>query len=96
MPEFCGLIAGATLVARNARFDIDFLRHELGRLGEGLNNKYQCTRQLSRKLLPRLPNHRLETVYRHLFGDIPEGITQHRALGDAGMAAQVWLELVKK
>jgi DNA polymerase-3 subunit epsilon len=38
-------------------------------------------------------NHKLETVYKHLFGKLPEDVRQHRALDDARMAARVWVEL---
>jgi DNA polymerase-3 subunit epsilon len=43
--------------------------------------------------LPHLPNHRLDTVYCHLFGSLPHGVARHRALDDARMAARIWVEL---
>lgn len=81
------------LVAHNARFDIDFLRHEFRRLGIAFNPQYICTLKMSRKFLPGLPGYRLETVARHLFGDAVNAITLHRALDDARLTARVWLNL---
>lgn len=93
LPEFHRFLGQSSLVAHNARFDLAFLRHELGRLGLGLANRYHCTLQLSRRALPALPNHRLETVARHLFGKLDEQERLHRALADARLTARVWLAL---
>lgn len=91
--EFVGI---SPLVAHNAPFDSAFVRHELSLLGVGLPNPWHCTVRLARKRLPHLANHRLDTVYRHLFGEIPDGAQRHRALDDARMAARVWVELEGK
>jgi DNA polymerase-3 subunit epsilon len=88
--EFC---ASAPLVAHNAAFDSSFVRHELGLLGMGLSNPWCCTVRLARRKLLHLRNHRLDTVYRHLFGELPCGTQRHRALDDARLAARVWVEL---
>lgn len=88
--EFAGV---SPLVAHNAPFDSTFVRHELGLLGLVLPNQWHCTVRLARRLLPQLPNHKLDTVYRYLFGSLPEGVNRHRALDDARMAARVWVEL---
>lgn len=95
-PRFREFIGNSLLVAHNAQFDIGFLQHEFGRLGLGLNNRYRCTLEMSRKRYPRLPNHKLETVYRHLFGRMTGEVQMHRALGDARMVARVWLDLMKR
>ena len=96
LPKFYDFLRDSIIVAHNARFDIEFLRHEFGRISLKLNNKSVCTLQMSRGLYPGLPNHRLETVYRHLFGEIAENVQRHRALDDARMAADIWLEMVKR
>lgn len=93
MPFFHKFIRNSSLIAHNARFDINFLRYEFARFGLNLPNRYFCTLEQSRKRYPRLPNHRLETVFRHLFGEPAEAIQRHRALGDARMTAMVWLEM---
>jgi DNA polymerase-3 subunit epsilon len=94
-PLFQEFIANSILVAHNAQFDIRFLQHEFGRLGLGLNNRYRCTLKMSRKHYPQLPNHKLETVYRHLFGKMTGEMQMHRALSDARMVAMIWLEMNK-
>ncbi|MCK9419791.1 MAG: 3'-5' exonuclease [Nitrospirae bacterium] len=96
MPEFRKFVTDSTLVAHNARFDMGFISHEFLRLGVGLTNPYNCTLELSRRLYPKLLNHRLETVYRHLFGRIPEQTMRHRALDDAQLVARVWVEMMKR
>jgi len=83
MLEFRKFIADSTLVAHNARFDMGFISDEFLRLGMGLTNPYHCTLELSRSLYPKLRNHKLETVYRHLCGRIPGEAKRHRALDDA-------------
>ena len=92
-PWFLEFAGESLLVAHNAPFDRAFVRHELKLLGMPSANPWRCTLQLSRRKLPRLFNHRLETVYRCLFGGLPEDVKRHRALDDARMAARVWMEL---
>ena len=82
-------IGKSTIVAHNAQFDMGFLKYEFSRVGLEMNNRYKCTLQLSRQRYPRLPNHRLETVYRYVTGRRPDG-QSHRALGDARMVAEIW------
>lgn len=95
-PRFARFISGAPLLAHNASFDLSFLRHEFSRLGQAFFNPHHCTLALSRRLLPHLPNHRLETVARHLLGGIPQDCRLHRALDDARLVALVWLEMEKR
>jgi DNA polymerase-3 subunit epsilon len=92
-PWFLEFAGNSPLVAHNAPFDRAFINHELHLLGMQYANPWHCTLQLSRRKLPRLFNHRLETVYRYLFGGLPEDVQRHRALDDARMAARVWMEL---
>ena len=91
--DFREFIGKSMLAAHNARFDRSFLRNEFSRLGWGLPNRMQCTLKLSRRRLPELPNHRLETVAKHLLGDLPLEMMHHRALNDAHLTARVWLAL---
>lgn len=94
-PWFLEFVGDSPLVAHNAPFDRAFVQHELRLLGMELHNSWHCTVRLARRKLPRLSNHRLETVYRHLFGELPRDLQRHRALDDARMAARVWVELLK-
>lgn len=91
--ELRQFIGDAELVAHNAPFDSSFVRHELALIGIELHNPWHCTVRLARKVLPELYNHKLDTVYRHLFGEIPSSMQRHRALDDARMTAQIWAEL---
>lgn len=93
--SFRKFIGTASLVAHNVQFDSRFLRAEFGRLGYGLPNRLECTLRLSRQSLAKLPNYKLETVYRHLGGVVTIEMQRHRALDDARMAAFVWLALEK-
>ncbi len=93
LPQFYEFIRQSTLVAHNAKFDMVFLRYEMRRFQLSLPHPTICTLKLSRKRYPFLPNHRLETVARHLFGKLPNGIKRHRALDDARLAAKVWLAM---
>ena len=92
-PEFARFIGTSTLLAHNAKFDLSFLKHEFSRIGLKFSNLHHCTLETSRRRLPHLPNHRLETVARHLLCGLPESIRLHRALDDARLAAQVWVAL---
>lgn len=92
--SFRDFVGDAELVAHNAPFDSAFIRHELGLLGIGLPNTWHCTVRLARRHLPHLPNHKLDTVYRHLFGEMPASVQRHRALDDARLAARIWVAMV--
>jgi DNA polymerase-3 subunit epsilon len=95
-PAFRDFIGGSVLVAHNARFDLSFLAHEFGRLGMGLANRHICTLRLARKRFPGLPDHRLETVARHILGSLEDEMRLHRALEDARLTARVWLAMEGK
>ncbi len=92
-PSFLRFIADSTLVAHNARFDIGFLKCELGRLGLGMTNRYVCTLQMSRRLNPHLPNHKLDTVCHYLLDESDLNVNRHRALDDARLTAEIWLRM---
>lgn len=93
-PQFAAFVGSAPLVAHNSSFDSAFIRHEFALLNLHLPNPWHCTVRLARKRLPHLPNHKLETVARHLLGDIPTDCRLHRALDDARITARVWLALM--
>lgn len=94
-PQFLEFVADSPLVAHNSAFDSGFIRKELSLLGLLLPNSWHCTVRLARTRLPHLPNHKLETVARHLLGEIPADCRLHRALDDARITARVWMELMK-
>jgi DNA polymerase III epsilon subunit len=92
-PQFTEFIQGSTLIAHNAVFDMTFLRYELSRLGLSFNNRTVCTLEMSKSGLPGLRNYRLASVYKSLFGKLPEDCLLHRALSDARMVGEIWREL---
>lgn len=87
--QFQEFIKGGILVAHNAGFDVGFLRYEFQRHRLVLNNRSICTLKLSRRRFPDLPDHKLHTVYQHLFKTEPVQ-QRHRALDDARMVAEIW------
>lgn len=91
--RFMEFVGDGPLVAHNAPFDRSFVCHEVSLLGETLPNSWHCTLRLARRQLPHLPNHKLDTVYRYLFGSLPVSVRRHRALDDARLAARIWAEL---
>lgn len=91
--HFRDFVENSTLLAHNAPFDLSFIRHEFGRLGWGLRNPMRCTLQMSRQRFADLPNHRLETVFRHLFPDAIADLRLHRALEDARLTARIWVAM---
>lgn len=93
LKRFHSFISKSTLIAHNADFDIRFLRHEFSKIGIGLSNRFLCTLELSKKLFPKLPDYKLETVFRHVAGCPNEKIKAHRALCDAGLVARIWMKL---
>lgn len=95
-PDIKNFMADSILVAHNAKFDIGFLRSEFNRLKLSFNNQIFCTLEISRRRYPRLPNYKLETIYRHLVGTLPADAQRHRALADARMVAAIWLAMEGK
>jgi len=96
LPGFMRFAARSTLVAHNAKFDIEFLKYELSRLGLGMYIKYVCTLQMSRKLYPNLPNYKLDTVCNYLLDETDLDVKRHRALDDARLTAKIWLRMTNR
>jgi DNA polymerase-3 subunit epsilon len=83
-------LAGATLVAHNARFDYSFLRSEFLKLGMHFSATALCTVKLSRRLFPEHARHNLDAVMeRH--GLVCSA--RHRALGDAQVLRDFWFKI---
>jgi DNA polymerase III epsilon subunit len=93
LPRVSEFIQDSVLVAHHAVFDISFLRREFERIKLGFPHHYVCTLEMSKRCFPHLANYKLETVYRHIFGNYPEGGQTHRALADARMTAAIWLAM---
>lgn len=93
-PALHEFIGKNPLVAHNARFDRTFLRREFKLLGMEMTNRMICTLEMSRRRFPEMPDHRLETVARHVLGDLPDMVKLHSALDDARITAKIFMALV--
>lgn len=94
MAEFHEFVGDHNLVAHNASFDRRFLDAEFAHLARSYTGSFSCSMLLSRRLVSDAPNHKLETLVRHLHLET-EGAF-HRALYDAEMAGRVWLALLDR
>jgi DNA polymerase III epsilon subunit family exonuclease len=94
-PRWLDFVDDSVLVAHNAPFDTSFLNHEISRVypGHRMVNPHLCTVKLSRRVLPDLNNHRLDTIADHF--SIPI-ISRHRAGSDALATAEIFLLLLSK
>jgi DNA polymerase III epsilon subunit family exonuclease len=89
-PQWLDFVSDSVLVAP---FDTSFLNHEISRVypGHRMVNPHLCTVRLSRRALPDLCNHRLDTIADHF--SIPI-ISRHRAGSDALATAEIFLLLL--
>ncbi len=92
--DLLDFIGDSVLVAHNARFDMGFLNHEIGRIYEDyrVGNPSLCTVNLSRRLLPDIENHKLKTVAGFYAIDL---INHHRAGDDARATAHIFINLLE-
>lgn len=93
MAGLLAFIGDAPLVAHNAPFDGRFLDAELARIGRTRANELICTLRVARRIYPHLASHKLETLVR--YKNLPTSGVFHRALADAEMTANLWLEMVE-
>ena len=86
-------VSDSVLVAHNAPFDTSFLNPEISRVypGHRMINPHLCTVRLSRRALPDLSNHRLDTIATHF--SIPIA-SRHRAGSDALATAEIFIILL--
>ena len=92
-PKWLDFVSDSVLVAHNAPFDTSFLNHEISRVypGHRMVNPHLCTVRLSRRALPDLSNHRLDTIAEHFSIPIT---SRHRAGSDALATAEIFLLLL--
>lgn len=86
------LINDTIFVGHNVDFDYSFLSSEFARTGLKLDMQKLCTIKLGRRLLPNLPNMKLDTLAGHFDLKITQ---RHRALPDAKATALALIELIK-
>ena len=92
-PKWLDFVSEAVIVAHNAPFDTSFLNHEISRVypGHRMVNPHLCTVKLSRRAMPDLSNHRLDTIASHF--SIPIA-SRHRAGSDALATAEIFIFLL--
>jgi DNA polymerase-3 subunit epsilon len=95
LPSLLEFVRSSVLVAHNARFDVGFLNAALDRAGyRRLDNRVLDTALLARKILAGdVPNHRLETLARHL--RCPHS-PNHRAFTDVLATIDVLHHLIER
>ena len=91
MRDAAKFIGDADLVAHNAAFDRKFMEAEMAAAGVARPLNFACTLLLSRRIFRDAPNHRLETLVRHL--KLPTKVGFHRALADAQATAELLLRI---
>jgi len=94
MEDFHRFVGDHNLVAHNASFDRSFLDAEFAMISKRTVGSFSCSMLLSRRLMPEAPNHKLETLVRHL--RIEADGSFHRALYDAEMAGKIWMALLER
>lgn len=91
LPDFLDYVEALPLAAHNVRFDMGFLHAGAKRMGLRVTNAQVDTVTVARHCFPKLPNHKLGTVARHL--DVLDG-AEHRGLEDARVVAQIMLHAI--
>ena len=90
IPDFFRFSYNSVIVAHNIEFDYKFIKFMSKESGYKFSNKGIDTLELSRELLPKLNNHKLNTVCEN-FGI---EFQHHRALSDAHATAQLFIDLI--
>lgn len=92
-PKVLDFIEGSVLVAHNAEFDINFLKHNAAALGYGFDYTYVDTLSLAKELFPDYKTYKLGRIAKNL------GITvdvAHRALDDVATTVKVFNVMLEK
>ena len=89
--DFYKYCDGYTIVAHNIEFDYKFIKFLASKAGYIFKNKGIDTYALSKETLPRLKNHKLNTVC----GYFGIEFLHHRALSDAHATAKMLLKLAE-
>ncbi|MFZ9989018.1 MAG: exonuclease domain-containing protein [Burkholderiaceae bacterium] len=92
-PRLAAAMEGAVFVAHNARFDYGFVKNEFKRIGQSVRAPVLCSVKLSRLFFPAEKRHNLDAVMaRHQL----QADSRHRALIDADLIYQFWLDLQQR
>lgn len=91
MPEFIDFIEDDLVIAHNASFDGGFVRaHCENHLNMNFTNEFLDTVKLARKVLPKLENHKLQTLIAYYGVEVDSA---HRALDDCRGTLDVYYGL---
>jgi DNA polymerase-3 subunit epsilon len=93
IPQIHQYVKNSTLIAHNGSFDSKFFRSEMSLVGIITNVDFICTLLLSRRLYPKLDNHKLGTLAKY-HGIKSQG-KSHRALADALVTAELFIQISK-
>jgi len=91
IPALLAFIGDATVAAHNAAFDMGFLREECRRIDLDCAPGVIDTLELSRRLYPKLKNHKLATVCKQLGVSLKNA---HRAVHDATATAHALAKML--
>ena len=92
-PRLAAAMEGAVFVEHNARFDYGFVKNEFKRIGQSVRAPVLCSVKLSRLFFPAEKRHNLDAVMaRHQL----QADSRHRALTDADLIYQFWLDLQQR
>ncbi len=92
IPKFLEFCKGSVLVAHNANFDTGFIKIACENLKLPFEFGYLDTLMLARCLFTDLPNHRLNTLSKHL-NIVLEN--HHRAVDDAKATADIFVKMLE-
>ena len=90
--EFIQFCRGSVMVAHNAEFDISMLSAAAKRIGVQLRWPVFCTLKMSRKILPNLGRHNLDTLAQHFNLKFE---ARHRSIGDIQVTKSVFDRLLE-
>lgn len=90
--EFVEFCRGSVMVAHNANFDMGFMKEESKRCGRNFDLPYLDTLVLARCMYKELPNHKLDTLCKHLN---VINAHHHRAVDDAEATAQAFVKMLQ-
>lgn len=90
-PKVLDFIDGCVLVAHNAEFDINFLRHNAQELGHEFNFTYIDTLSLAKELFPNYKTYKLGRIAKNLGIKVE---VAHRALDDVYTTVKIFNVMV--
>jgi len=92
LPEFLEFAKDSVIVAHNAEFDTGFIQRECKKQGHDFNPTIVDTVILSRVLVPKLKNYKLDTLAKYFKVEL---LNHHRADQDAECTAHILLHLLE-